>query len=1152
MPENGLVWKADARRWKFTLDGSGSHSGLGTGSYAASASAIVPFTPDALLEGAFFTLSMSVDIDAGTGSVTYAGPGAPLGVTYGGACPLTVEVVLEADECYNIGGNWYQNGTLKLYVGGVLKITASVSGTVSGGLGPHYLMYGGEEVYASLSPPTASTTGLPGTMPDTYAYSSSADATLTIWCEWQEPGSGVWTGHPVTFHPSNPPAVPGSCTDPGYGSVSGSTTTAFVLSTHAENSVTRTEYDSGTVTLVCTHVYCDGVEQPGSPYCVSQPGGGVAWKRWKTVVESKSTSVAAGLIADRDKSVGRIAPGTKFLMFRTEMPETKYAGSSSCDDNGVSASTTTGGTVHPHQAQILQEVTDSLAAMEDTFSYRSYSERQASGGWSKTVTFDDNLAGLLYPSILPCTDPDAIQTQVDVLTGWVEPPDNESYSSGRSYTFPSYVGPSSDMAGYLGHALERPRYINSWCNPHWSFFLWFEPWKVDGSPEGVEEYWLQLRQQHIDNAGLPSPSRSRNHVVSDGLANDQGMRAFFNAFTGGLPWVGVNRWQTKSVTPLTDYTYGTGSASLWSVDDGTLSTDATGVTSTPAGSFAGNPKFEMLLSSWTVEPFLWPALADAGVFDWVTGNISAVSVSLKGRNGETVAWPCTRGVESAWPKGQPSKYCGSWVQDYGADGVVDQGADQDAGGDSATVYADPALCTAAQGLADYTAAKLVFTVTPIDPTMPVTVKWPRLKYTKSASRLLVNESAQDQVHVHPDGPGVRTGDLAWYDGFLGWINPPLVEPGTSKTTAVDGLEYDRLLLRGVAYNGGSPDLTTELTQRWTSFEVNSVGGVARNSVSFFFPNSGSVDWRMALVNTISEVPPLGTMPVRKRDTSTWQPTGAWAQETWIWAQDYTRHVSTLVPGHVFEPLGGQWTASGAGVTGWLVTEHHHVLDNSESGFNIKQLAHVRGKDFRPWRGSFEVWAPDQARAIWNAVSRPGLYHEAWQQDGAIWHAASYHGRPPNDESNELDAADEARFATYDHGMSRIHYVFAVDGDVKYAQSTDHGRTLWTMSTVITGAKHPHISISRTSGYEIVSAFRLDTGTQGTIVAVSRHLGESAWSTEFTFKDSAGSDIAFEDDVFCLTHTETGQHSLVLVARKAGEDDISRWESLDGGKSWFAI
>lgn len=1047
MPENGLVWNADKRRWKFVLDGSGSHSGIGSGSYSATATGRVYYTPDALTESSLFVVAMSIDIDAGTSSVTYTGPGAPLGATYSSTVPLVVEVVLEGDAVYNIGGNWQQKGgTLKVYVGGVLKLSTSVDGTTSGGLGPHYLMYGGEEVWASLSS-SAGTTGLPGTLPDTYAYSSSVDATLTLWCEWQEPGSGVWTGSPVSFHSSTAPSVPGTCTDPGLGTATGTTTSGFAVGCHAEQSVTRTEYDSGTLTRVCTHAYCDGVEMPGSPYCIDQPGDGIDWTRWKTVTESKTTSVSVGLVADREKSVGRIDTGTKFLMYRTEMPETKWAGAASCDDDGSVTSTTTGGTVHPHQDVILEVVTDTAAAMEDTFGYHSYSEKSVSGGWAKTVAYDDDLAGVLYPSVPPCDDPDAVQTLVDVYTGYTADPPDESYSSSRSYSFPSYVGPSSDMAGYLGHTADRPRYINSWCNPHWSFFLWFESWDVDSAPETPADYWFPMRQQWLDDALLASPPQSRNHIVSDGLGNDTGMRSFFDTFTAGLPWVGVSRFQTKAVTPLTDYTYDHDSESLWSVDDGTLSSDATGVKSTPTGSFAGNPTFKMLLHSFTVEPYLWPALADAGVFDWDTGNISAVAVKLEGRNGEQVSWPVSRGVQSAWPKGSPAKYCGSWAQDYAADGVTDQGADFDASGDSAAVYADPAISTAAMGLADRTAKYLVFTVTPVDATLPVTVKWPRLKYTKSASRLLVAESAQDQAVVHPDGPGVRVGDLQWYDSVLGWSNPPLVGPGVYKQTAVDGLEIERVLLRGVAYDGGSPDLTTELTQRWTSYEVNNVAGVARDSVSFFFPVAVTADWDLALVNVMAEVPPTGIIPVRGRDDR-WQPTGDFVQETWVWAQDKCRHVSSLTPGDVFTGGDVQWTSNGTAVASWCVTEHAHALDNTESGFKLFQGTTQRGKDWRPWRGFFAVWPPVTDAVGVDACRAPdGRMFRVWAMaDGTVRTESCDTGRAWNgvDQSFTADAVSVNAAMT---GRGNKVFLLYADGGTVYERESGDGVT-WSVATSV--------------------------------------------------------------------------------------------------------
>lgn len=576
MPVNGLGWLVDVRRYTWTLDGSGSHSGIGTGSHGASCLGGVFTTPDVLTEAALVALSGGYDIDAGTNGVTYVGPGAPFGVSYTATGALVIDIDLEADLVYNIGGNWSFSFTLKLYVNGVLKITAPVSG-ISGGLGPHYLPYGGMCMWGSVSC-TAGTTGLPGPLPTTYSYSSSTDATLTMGMSVKEVGSGSFVGFPVSWHGGTAPAVPGGCTDPGLGTVVGSSSDNVVLGVHAEQSAERSESESGTITECCTRTYCCG--ELYHEDCISQS---VPWHRYKTDVQSKSTTAEAGTIPDLERAVNRMQLATSFLAYRTRMPETRYLAAASCDDNGIVTSTTSQPTVHPQQSEILQTWPDSAVAMEDTLGYHAYGQKHVSGGWSRTVTYETVITGgVLCPAAVfcppPCEDDSFTES---VFVGLTDEPPGESYSSSRTYTFPSYVGPSSDCAGYMGHALERPRYINTWCNPHWSYFLWFEDWNVDGAPAARFAYWLWNRQQWHYNPALPMPTRIRNHIVSEPLAYD-GDRAFLDTFCGtGLAWLGISRWQTKETVPMVVYDYTADSEPLWSASDGALTFSPAGVIVTP-------------------------------------------------------------------------------------------------------------------------------------------------------------------------------------------------------------------------------------------------------------------------------------------------------------------------------------------------------------------------------------------------------------------------------------------------------------------------------------------------------------------------------------------------------------------------------------------
>ena len=707
--------------------------------------------------------------------------------------------------------------------------------------------------------------------------------------------------------------------------------------------------------------------------------------------------------------------------------------------------------------------------------------------------------------------------------------------------YPTYVDASAG-APYMQHADIRAQYFNSAvCNPHWHFFYTPGGWDVDGSPESWSAYWGVVRQQHLIT------STKRNHIVASPLE--------YSAFTGwldtyvgpGFRWAGISRWQTKSTTPLADYTYDSGSSVLWSVDTGSLTFDATGPKSTPGGSFAGNVEFKLRLYSFADGPMQWPALADTITADWVAGNISACTVYLEGRNGERVKLTDVAGVATRKPAGSPTKYCGSWVQDYGADGVVDQGADQDAGGDSTSVYGTATTCFAAQGLADYTAAYLVFVVTPTTASSPVQVKYPRLQYTLSAARAQYVESGQDQIIVHPSGPGVRFGDWVWYSG--GWLSSPLVGPGTYKSTVIDILEFGRICLEGVAYDY---NFTTELTALYDSYEGNSVGQVDGSSLGFVLPNSGETAWRLALVNTVAEVPPMCSFPRGVRDASDWSESAAsFAQAAYVWDQGKTVTVATNVAGHIFDPSDVQWTTSGSGVSGWAVAEHTHALTESESGFKAKNNATQRAKDLRPWHGWFEVCAADQQRRNpTNAATWMGFYHRATVVDsGGIESRRVRYPVPKAGPTFDVtvqvttDATDKHPQVNYDPYRDRVTLVWGRGDDTYYSETYDEGKTWSTPVSMITGGHYPRIASNDLGTVYAALVYNSGSSGPGTIKAKFRGR-DDVLSSLFTFKDSTGTDIAVADDSFDLVHPPAGWAPLVLHCRIDGETDTSEWYCTD--------
>lgn len=1040
MPVNGLVFEADAVEFFLESSGSGSHTGAGTGSYGHSASGDTYYTPDTVTLSGAFVFALSGASAANTWQVDYTGPGAPLGTSWTGSgwTPITASIVFSAVKIYNTGGTFRVVCDYEVFAQGVSRLTGSID-TTSGGMGPAYLPLWGVP-FGLTGGASASTTGLPAYGPtDTYTYYS--DCTGTAEGGWHiDQGSG-YVALPVTLAPGSAPAMGGACTDPGVGTVTAGDSDSLSVTSYASAEVTRSVYASGTITECCTQTYCDGILIDET--CTTQPSP-VDWAQYELDSETFGRGGYVRAIPDLEKAIKRFNADFKALVYRSEMPQTEYSATWTCNFDGAISSGGGSTEVHPHQAEILQEVGPSTATMEDTFSYNSYAPWTQSGSWGRTKSYEEVSGAVICPDGVECPGEGQIPTIISILGGYTPMPDNESYSASRAYAFPSYVGPSADMVGYLGHTAALARYVNSWCNPHWSYALWNESWEVDSSPETWADYWQLVGSQWLYNAALASPSESRNHLVSEPLDQD-GNAGFLDTFFGGLRWLGLSRWQTKTISPRLTYAYTSASSSLWSGEDCSIA-HGSAITVT---SSAASCEVRLSLGSFTVEPFMWVHLADKILCDWTATNVTSIKVYLESVDGARVLLNDNDpNVEKDRPYALGRKYAGSWAQDFGAGITTDTGSDfTPARGRSSAAMADSALSYALQGLSDRTAAKLVYVIVPTNPAATVSIDYPEFEYSLSGDRLDCWENAYQCATVHPSGPGVRTGQ--WFTGTSGTIiNPPGVYDPTTRPTLVDWLITERLVVEGIAHDSG---LTTELTTLYDTYEGQSVGQVRGASNAFWLPHGISANWLLACVNSMSEIPPMGCLPRMERNTS-WAETGDYVQHVWSFAQDYSLFIAPVItPELRTDDDVTVWTSTGTGVTGWAVTRERHALDNTEDDFGIwvnetgKRLGVVR-----PWRGHYFInRVPEALNTLAYAV-RPDLMNYRGRVSGgsATVEAAD----------NALSAwagvgstvtAEELCLAVKPYGPILLGVIDA--GSYKLYQSTGGS---WTLSYTVTSTGTP--------------------------------------------------------------------------------------------------
>lgn len=576
MPVNGKVFAADVIEIYLSSSGSGSHSGDGTGAYSHSATGQTYQTPN------INDLDIGIYLAAGgssatnTWSVSYLGPGSPVLSTWTGSwwSSATALVQITDFRLYSDGLTWEVSFDYEVFANGVSKLSGSHS-EIGAGLGPAYVPILGVP-FGFAGGCSAGTTGLPAyTATDMFDYTSSATGSASAGYRFKYPGESAWTDLPVYGPPGSAPAVSGGCESPPMPSIGGSDTYVMTIETEAYGHSDRVMSDSGTVTECCVETFCDGVSI-GSE-CITQSPA-VPWERYKTTTVTKSSGGSARLIPDLDKQIKRLAPDFGGLWYRGKMPQTTWAGSSSCDNNGVVSNVTNGSEVHPNQDVLLAFVQSTTNAIEDTLEYHSYYPKTESGNYEKTITYYTAIGGIICPSEQVCPGPGAA-TSVVTWVGYTPEPDDESYSSSRGYAFPATVDDAS-ISGYLDHDEPLARYVNTWPNPHWSYFRWREDWEVDGSPQDKGDYWDALGSQYNHNTGASITRNTRNHQWSEALGND-GNATFGDSFLAGLRWLGIWNWQTKQITPRSSYQYGGDQSSLYSADQGSLSVSGTTITVTP-------------------------------------------------------------------------------------------------------------------------------------------------------------------------------------------------------------------------------------------------------------------------------------------------------------------------------------------------------------------------------------------------------------------------------------------------------------------------------------------------------------------------------------------------------------------------------------------
>jgi len=589
------------------------------------------------------------------------------------------------------------------------------------------------------------------------------------------------------------------------------------------------------------------------------------------------------------------------------------------------------------------EVGPTVSPIESQFLLPSYCLGQVSNYEQLIITVIDGVVVASNQEILN-TD---YAVSMDSVTG------SESWSSGA---YP--------VAPYMSHADIRCNYFNSCvCNPHWSIGYYTGPWNLEGAPTTWETYWGFIREQFMSAQGR------RNHIVSCPLETSgytPFLDTYFQSPTGyGMRWIGVSRWQTDTVSPLSSLTPDSSSSPNWSVVSGSCSLAFGGtVTVTPISSVCS---FRLALESFDYSPFMYAQICQSILLNWPATNITTAQVYVVSSDGTTQTLlevsPSDGFTTPAhtynFPQVLDAKYAGSWGIDNGYGVVSDTGTDYAAGGMSASIMGSPTQAVGFEMELGRQGAYLLFVFTPTSTGTTFQIDYPQ--FNAATSKLLLQENGQLADVLYANGPAIRLGNHVWYNGSFN--DPPSNSGLGYKGTVIDWLADKRGLFLGVTPTGGTPSLTTECTQLYDAFEGQSIGQVDDDSNYFLLPadplHPNESVYKSALVNSWSEVPPMCGYPTFNRSAATWLPAASLCQSSWSWVQVPRRLTSAATRADLFAPDGVTMLTSLSSLTidGWYVTESSPIITNTESpNFWIITVAAGNKKwaKVTPWHGWFSL------------------------------------------------------------------------------------------------------------------------------------------------------------------------------------------------------
>jgi len=768
------------------------------------------------------------------------------------------------------------------------------------------------------------------------------------------------------------------------------------------------------------------------------------YRIWKTEHTSKSAFGYIDSVPNLKKGVIKDGDEYRTLIYRDKFPRVRSQGVSVHTDLVAETSEvqTNEREEYPQMSHFLGEVASAVSVCEEAFTYESKS------GYSVTT---NGYEGIAYGYELVSAGSCPLVGEGEPV-GTIIPPSSgvssaEYKSRGSVFTYAE-----TPIASYLQHLEAEPSYINSWINPHWSYFYWFpsdaedsgESWPISSS----SEYWYPLKDQYMAHPSLPSGgSKRRTSIVGNALAES----------ALGVPaWYGYTRFEADVISATGRY-------------------NLTGATITSTGSvswsgsslvFSGSGIVEYELGQWESPYFSSLTSVALGYSSVATGSYI---LKLIGRD-TSVSTNVLSGTQSGVIRFEAPTgdyYAGSYGQDLdvGLSSIASIGGSSDI---SLQVLEDNPHCWSL--LVGYmpkrirveASAGLILGLTFLGSSLRHDHLW---------------ETGQLATVARDRANGFRYGNTTHWNYLLDqWSEQPIGLANGSKPTALDWLAYKRYMFLGKVSDDHIQD---EIEEVFHTYEGITRRSLAYDTVSWIKTDGSDVIG--LYTNTYREIPPLAVLPEMSRDAD-YAYTGEYVQHSYDWATSSRGIISRLSRTDIYDDSNRLTSLTGT-VSGWKRTKYIPTYEASYlENPALRHIVHETGSYLAsalPWHSYLVVGTVGSGRATPSGVavemSNLGQLIYATVSSGIIsvgYHQSQYPEQEPR--LTAVTSGYDVNLGISDLGY--LHMAYCLSGSVYRSISYDY--TTFSSGILLGTGREPRISYPYL-GYvdSVIKLINLQTGDQ---------------------------------------------------------------------------